>query len=27
MNTREQIAQAIRDYHAGLFDVAPSSDG
>jgi hypothetical protein len=26
MNTREEIAQAIRDYHAGLFNVAPSSD-
>ncbi len=26
MNTREEIAQAIRDYHAGLFNVAPSGD-
>jgi redox-sensitive bicupin YhaK (pirin superfamily) len=26
MNTREQIAQAIRDYQAGLFDVAPARE-
>jgi hypothetical protein len=27
MNTREQIAQAIRDYQAGLFDAAPADRG
>jgi len=25
MNTREEIAQALRDYHAGVFDIAPAS--
>ena len=25
MNTREEITQAIRDYQAGLFDIAPSN--
>jgi hypothetical protein len=25
MNTREEIAQAIRDYQAGRFDTPPSS--
>jgi len=27
MNTREEIAQAIRDYQAGRFDAAPASSG
>jgi redox-sensitive bicupin YhaK (pirin superfamily) len=27
MNTREEIAQAIRDYQAGKFDAAPASSG
>jgi hypothetical protein len=26
MNTREEITQAIRDYQAGLFDIAPSNN-